>query len=227
VNGLLAIAESFIDRMTNPRYGPAANEEYALRFTEVLNGDPGFAAELANLSLDPEDIDSLPACAWPWYLEWRRLEDAPPPPANFLDVLFAATDDPAIRLAVVQSALSERVADSSPDNFPDAAPDRVSEFSASTEERGAIRSRWLRSQAARLTHAGEPAQTLPDAIELATYLLQIGDSDSLASLLSLPWPGRAALLDAIGGQLADANLEPETAAAWRSRLGLDRPDNDG
>jgi hypothetical protein len=221
VNGLLAIAESFIDRMTNPRYGPAVNEEYAMRFTELLNGDPGFATELANLSLDPEDIDSLPACAWPWYLEWRRLEGAPPPTADFFEVLFAATDDPAIRLAVVQSALSERAADSSQDDFPDAALAPLSDPGLGSEERGAIRSSWLRSQATRLTRAGDPAQTLPDAIELATYLLQIGDSDSLASLLSLPWPGQEALITAIARQLADANLDPETAAAWRSRLGLD------
>jgi hypothetical protein len=247
VNGLLAMVESFVDRMTNPLYGPAVNEEYSQRFNQALAEDPEFAVEFANLALDPEDVGSLSACAWPWYLDWRRLEDAPPPASDFLDALFAATDDPAIRLAVMQSGLSERVTDAAaPDNTaPDntapgagAAGNVASErsdyqrdrpfpgFDREAEERpDAIPSRWLRSRVTALTRAFEPAGTLPDAIEVAMYLLQLGDPASLASLramLSTRWPGRADLANAIGRQLAEAGLDPETAASWRRELGLDQ-----
>jgi hypothetical protein len=237
VNGLLAMVESFVDRMTNPLYGPAVNEEYSQRFNQALAEDPEFAAEFANLALDPEDVGSLSACAWPWYLDWRRLEDAPPPASDFLDALFAATDDPAIRLAVMQSGLSERVTDA-------AAPDTAADGSAASERPGyqrdrpfpgfdrepeerpaAIPSHWLRSQVTALTRDAESASALPDLIEVAMYLLQLGDPESLASLramLSTQWPGRADLLDAIGRQLAEADLDPETAASWRQDLGLDQ-----
>lgn len=235
MNGFLALAEGFLDRMTNPQYGTEVNEEYSLRFHQVLAEDPEFAVSFASLPLDPEDIDSLPICAWPWYLQWRA-ERSEPPSAEFLDALFEATDDPGVRLAVLQSALSDHshsrqdgANDTRPYGNGQPAPDDSAatspeaRWSSELEEREAIRSLWLSNRLTRLT--GEPidSSTFPEVVDIATYLLQLGDTANLRAFLSRPWVGQEALRQTVEGQLAEANLDPETAARWRSQLGLDPP----
>jgi hypothetical protein len=119
MNGLLAIAEGFVEKMTNPQHGSEVNDEYSLRFNHMLASDPAFANAFASLALSPEDVDSLPSCAWPWYLQWRT-QHAPPPARDFLDALFDSTDDPAVRMSVMISTLSGSDRDD-PDP-PDAEP---------------------------------------------------------------------------------------------------------
>jgi hypothetical protein len=249
MNGLLGIAESFLDRMTNPQYGAEVNDEYSLRFHQLLLEDLAFADSFARLALDPEDVGSLPICAWPWYLQWRA-ERAPPPSADFLDALFDSTDDPAVQMTVLQSALSDRdpetpsaqaarvrrdeedgspASSSGPDGSPasSSGPDgTVARYVPERDEPAAIQSPWLRARVTRLTGGLDLARSRTSAGEIATYLLQLGDPASLANLanlLDVQWAGRESLLDAIAGKLADADLDPETLARWRSQLGLARP----
>lgn len=243
MNALLAIAESFLDRMTNPWFGSDVNEEYLMRFNQLLTEDPRFADQLANLVLEPEDIGSLPICAWPWYLQWRT-ERADPPSQDFLDALFEATDDPAVHMAVVMSAISDsgpgqeeeseyrpeidtRPADSDvdlpgigyrrlalPDDFETPGPSAAAP----------IQSRWLRSRATRLSFQSDSERSLSGAIEIAAQLLQISDAESVASLrdlLSIPWAGQRELRESVTRQLLDADLDLETMAQWRGQLGLD------
>jgi hypothetical protein len=232
MNGLLAMVESFLDHMTNPQYGTEVNEEYSLRFNLILAADPGFAVSLAGLALDPEDTDSLPTCAWPWYLEWRT-ERAGPPSVDFLDALFEATDDPGVRLAVLQSALSDdgepqqdedgeprRDGDGEPRPDDSPAPPTEPRPDSELAERGIIQSRWLRARRARLAAAPGEAGALADTVEIATYLLQLGDIPNLRALLDR---GPEALRATVGRQLATAGLDPETEARWRSELGLASP----
>lgn len=232
MNGLLALAEGFLDRMTNPQYGTEVNEEYSLRFHQALAEDPEFAVSFASLPLDPEDIDSLPICAWPWYLQWRA-ERSEPPSTEFLDALFEATDDPGVRLAVLQSALSDGShsrQDGADDTRPygngqpppddSAATSPQTRWSSEPEEREVIRSLWLSNQLTRLTGDPSDSSTLSEVVDVATYLLQLGDIANLRALLSRSWVGREDLGRAVEGQLGEANLDPETEARWRSQLGL-------
>jgi len=119
MNGLLAIAAAFLDLMTNPQHGIEVNEEYSLRFHQALIDDPEFANSFATLALSAEDVESLPICAWPWYLQWRAGNGSPPS-RDFLDALFDYTDDPAIRLSVVRSAVWEEYPASTPADHPPA-----------------------------------------------------------------------------------------------------------
>jgi hypothetical protein len=224
MNGLLAIAECFLDRMTNPRYETAINDEYSLRFDQILAGDREFADNFARLALEPEDIDSLPTCAWPWYLQWR-IGRASPPTVAFLDALFEATDDPAIRLSVLLSALSDGDPESQAADHPVGSEDWRDRLL--TEQLAAIPSRWLRMRLSRMV-SGTESETngpgdVPGVIELGTFLLQLGDGASLQilqALLGIHWDGRPRLVEAIQGYLTDAGLDPETEATWRSQLGL-------
>jgi hypothetical protein len=221
MNGMLAIVEGFLDRMTNPQYGTEVNEEYSLRFNLAIAGDAEFAATFAGLALDPEDTDSLPMCAWPWYLEWRA-ERAGPPSAQFLDALFEATDDPGVRLAVLQSALTDEGGppqDEAGEGASAVSPalSEAGRLSPGPEERDRIRSRWLRTRRTRLAGAPGEAGALADAAEIAGYLLQLGDVQNLRALLDrAPETLRAE----VGRQLTAANLDRETEARWRTDLGL-------
>lgn len=235
MNGLLAVAEAFLDRMTNPQYGNEVNDQYSMRFNQLLTEDREFADSFASLTLGPEDVSSVPTCAWPWYLQWR-VERAGPPAADFLDALYDSTEDPAIRLAIVQSALSDRsdLAADRPEGEhgdgdgaayvplgdPDVATRPLGQSISEQRERPAIESRWLRTRAARLAFGRDRARAAAEADEIVTYLLQIGDSASLSSLRSLIRE-RPDLRDTLARHLADAGFDPEAAARWRAqnRLG--------
>lgn len=227
MNGLLAIAEAFLERMTNPLYGNEVNDQYTLRFNQLLAEDRQFASSFASMPLGPEDVDSLPVCAWPWYLQWR-MERAAPPSADFLDALYESTEDPAVRLTVTQSALSERPA--APDAGDDAtdgaeqAPERFGERDTALSRESAprsrarpqIQSRWLRTRVNRLARDHDPARA-GEADEFAVYLLQLGDPDSLTALRRLV-DERPELRETLAGYLADAGLDPGDAASWDSGL---------
>jgi hypothetical protein len=51
MNGLLAVAAAFLERMTNPQYGPDVNEEYSFRLHEALAEDSDLSLVI---SLVPE-----------------------------------------------------------------------------------------------------------------------------------------------------------------------------
>jgi hypothetical protein len=250
VNGLLAIAAGFLERMTNPQYGVEVNEEYSFRLHEALDEDPGFARSFATLALDPDDVETLPECAWPWYLQWREDNGAPLAP-EFLDALFEYTDDPAVRLSVVRSAVfrnypvstqgaepggsaaydeeEEAAAEESGFRFGDQAPTAGYDFpdraiGSGQERPRPPRSPWLRMRTSRITDAHDRGRA--DASEIAAYLLQLGDPESLASLRALigqRGPGREELVATVQRYITEANLDPETAAEWRRELGITAP----
>ncbi len=253
MNGLLAIAAGFLERMTNPQYGIEVNEEYSFRLHEALEEDPEFARSFATLALDPDDVETLPICAWPWYLEWRE-DNGSPPAADFLDALFEHTDDPAIRLCVVRSAVFGDYPVRTPAREPSgglggpddefSADEQPAEPGSQAEERRLaaggdfrdrviatgqarpqpVRSPWLRARTARLADAGDGGRA--DASEIATYLLQLGDpesTDSLRALIGQRWPGRENLVATIQRHIVQANLDAESAAAWRRELGIIGP----
>ena len=233
MNGLLAIAESFLERMTNPQYGNAVNDQYSLRFNQLLGEDREFAESFARLDLAPEDVGSLPTCAWPWYLQWRTERRAPLSP-EFLDALFDSTDDPAVRMAVIQSAFSDndreapggRHADFDP--AEDAPTGDFRESGAHLQDRPEwaqstiIQNGWLRIRVARLTSDTHVDRRRAEIGEIATYLLQLGDAESLADLRGLLDNPRTreSIIAAIAEHLVDAGLDPQTEARWRAQLGL-------
>jgi hypothetical protein len=248
MNGLLAIAAAFLDRITNPRYGTDVNDSYTLRFNQLLSEDTEFARAIANLELNPDDVASLPMSAWPWYLKWR-VGRADPPSPEFLDALFNAATDPAIHLAVVMSGMSdrgdrrgyrstpdeaqlERLGDSDLASFAegdDESDIRALQSPASAYERQApIRSQWLRRRVRRLPVEVASERSVNGTVEIAAQLLQLGDRESVATLrqlLAIDWSGRRVLHDSVAAFLADAELDPESYRQWLERLRITEEGN--
>jgi hypothetical protein len=60
--------------MSNPAYGIRVNEEYALRFSELLSSE-GFNALLQHEAERSFDVDDLTPHGWLWFLGWARSHD--------------------------------------------------------------------------------------------------------------------------------------------------------
>jgi hypothetical protein len=68
---VLALASDFIERMSNPAYGVRINEEYSLRFAELLSSE-GFDELLRREMRQLRDPDALTPHGWLWLLGWAR-----------------------------------------------------------------------------------------------------------------------------------------------------------
>jgi len=101
-----ALLADFIERLTDPRFGTATNEVYAVRLATVLDADPESAVEFANRALRPADLAELSLGAWLWYLAWRRQRSDQPPEVAFLDALYDSSAEPIVRFRVVQESAS-------------------------------------------------------------------------------------------------------------------------
>lgn len=70
----LTIASDFIDRMSNPAYGVLVNEEYALRFAELLAEEGELQHTLRREAERLTNVHTLTAHGWVWFLGWAQSE---------------------------------------------------------------------------------------------------------------------------------------------------------
>lgn len=68
---ILTLASEFIDRMSNPAYGIHTNEEYSLRFANLLKTNE-FEYRLEGEIERISDIDVLSPYGWLWLLGWVK-----------------------------------------------------------------------------------------------------------------------------------------------------------
>jgi len=217
MNGILAIAAEFLDRVGNPAHGVKANEAYAQRLAQLVQSDRDTLGILAGPALEPDDVDNLSMDAWIWYLDWRSAT-APLPDDAFLHALYQrAATEPAVRLHLLRLVVgAPAVREQFPSQpFRPAWP--VGEFPVP----------WLRRLIQLAVSRDIAGQDVParidGALELATYLLQLSDEVSLQALQSLlaePWPGRSQLVTSVRDMLTVADLEEDLMRAWQDRLGI-------
>ena len=68
---VLTLASEFIDRMSNPAYGIHINEEYSLRFANLLKSNE-FEHRLEREVERINDTDTLSPYGWLWLLGWVK-----------------------------------------------------------------------------------------------------------------------------------------------------------
>jgi hypothetical protein len=195
MNDILGLAAEFIDRLANPSYGAEINEAYAARLDELLRRYPSLATNLVDESLSADDVDLLSTASWLWYLGWCH-DHGPLPSIEFLDALYEESDDPVIRLFVVEAVATHPSIVEQYQGLDERAPDDLEELPRT----------WLSDRLLGLvTGSSEPDHRerdqddrLAEALEFTTSLLQIGNPVALTTLrasLSRDWMGQQRLMN--------------------------------
>jgi hypothetical protein len=198
MNSALFLAADFLERASNPSYGPEINEEYALRWVTLREtGDPVKGLNLAELGRS--DLDALSPQAWLWLAS--SLEDQDPEfPISFAESLFTTSTDPVIRLAVADSMLRH--------------PHLARRYSEAGETLISQPPNWARDRLLSLLEKDDQGNGLT---EMTLILLQVGNKPALTLLRGLRRQRREAV-DPIVNELA--KRINENPSALLRRLGL-------
>ena len=124
MKSILVLASDFLERMSNPAYGARLNEEYALRFAQLLEGERGeLESRLGSEIRLLDDPEALTPHAWLWLISWARAKGVALDPKLALD-LFSRWSSTALRAAIVEVATQSwegdrRTAEPTIVEFPD------------------------------------------------------------------------------------------------------------
>ena len=219
MNALLAIAADFFEHLTDPAFGREANDHYALKFQVLMGNDPEAARQLATAPLGRDDVGSMSAAAWLWYLAWRESLTGEQPSSEFLDALYAETANPIFRLRIVevgargmygnQEQRLTRAATGPEEARPSWVEERI---------RNIVREQDFDTQDENLQRA-----RIEDAWELLSYLIDIGSNESLGAarvLLAEDWLGAEALRVRASRLIEQMPLTEQDDYGLRERLGL-------
>jgi hypothetical protein len=213
MTALLALAAELLGPMLEAVDDPEATELRSLRFALVAR-DPDLSTKLTDPELTALDLADVPLGVWAWWLDWRRSRSSRPPAAGFLNALFHASNDPLIRLRVVQSETWHP-------NWVRAYREGIRVATGLDAVPGGFLGDGLRRVAGRppeetrqdeIHRAVEQQYPALDPAELALHLLQLGDRWSLTvldALLDTSFEGQGQLAERYRPLLRAALAEEE------------------
>jgi hypothetical protein len=221
MSGLLGIAADFFEHLTDPAFGREANDYYSLKFQVLMGNDAEAARQLATAPLNSDDVGSMSAAAWLWYLGWRESLADEPPSSEFLDALYAETANPILRLRIVEIGAQ---------GIYGGQTQRLVNAATGGEE---ARPSWVEERIRDLARQqdfdtpGEDLQRarIEDAYELLSYLIEIGSSESLEAargLLAADWLGAEALRGRTSELIRQMQLAEQDRIELQTQLGLRR-----
>jgi hypothetical protein len=215
MSGLLTLARDYIERMANPVYGFATNEDYSLRFAKLLATE-GFEGSLRDEIQGLRDKEALTSNGWRWLIGWarsRRIEL----PEELLVELFEEWSSVSARCSIVDLAT----------------------YRAQVEPKANVRLRdfpnqFLASIMRGATEIGEdhprgddrpgqePWRLTGRAESVLVVFLQVGTPLTLgaaSALLRHQWPGHEQLFEFL--RVLATTLDSETRRVWSERLDLE------
>jgi len=196
--------------MSNPAYGQALNEEYSLKFGEMLKTEEFtllFLKEIERI----DNVDHLTPNGWLWLLNWSRAQDV------------QLQTDVLLKLSWKFSSAFMQVA------IIDAATFKAEETTNRNYRsiRG-FESRFIRellSEATSKEYHSDKHQQQSNITRrsetILTALMQIGNDLTLAAareLLNHDWIGKEMLNDYF--EVLCQGVDTETASWWRTKLKL-------
>jgi hypothetical protein len=219
MNALLAIAADFFEHLTNPAFGREANDDYSLKFQVLIDNDAQAARQLATAPLGRDDVQSMSAAAWLWYLDWRESLTGEQPSSEFFNELYAETANPILRLKIVKIG-ARHMRGNQDQRLTRAATGLEGAPPSWVEER--IRY-IVEGQGLNIQDENLQLARIEDAWELLSYLIDIDSNESLDAarmLLAEDWIGAGALREQASGLIAQMQLAEEDGLELRARLGL-------
>jgi hypothetical protein len=225
---LIELAAEFFDRMANPVYGAPVNEEYALRFAQLMDAEA--THRMAQEVRQVRSVSALSPSAWSWLLSWIRTQPQAELSPSVLRDLCEQWESTTFKAEVIRTALSRSDRSLSQD---DHGRDQIGIESLPNPWLRELLLRSVRPETAEETHTEQtgtdpagPTLHSRHVYSLLMALILVETEESLnaaAALLRHPWPGHDSLVSAFWSR-ADG-LEQETQAAWIDRLRPpERPD---
>lgn len=217
---LLLLASDYLERMANPIYGSAMNEDYAIRFATLMRSE-GFEEKLNREISETKDRSTLTSHGWQWVLGWaksRRLDLS----EQLLIELFEEWSSVFLRSDIIDLAIQNSdytgYYQGSLNEFPNSFLAKI--MSRATRPLDEVRDseqvgRELREE--KLTAERYSSTSIAESTLIA--LLQVGQPitlDAASVLLRHPWHGQQQLLRYFSAILN--GFDSETREAWTKRL---------
>jgi hypothetical protein len=204
---VLALASDFIERMSNPAYGVRVNEDYSMRFADLLSSE-GFADLLSSEIEELKDPDTLSPHGWLWLLSWARSRKIRLDGKLMLDLTESLS---SVFMQVATIDLATQQADWG--RRETVAP--LNEFDH----------RWMSKLLRRCTEGHGEKDMKYDHVDTRRSentliaLMQVGSDitlDAASTLLNHHWPGQYSLVRFFWSLCGE--LDHETREVWISRL---------
>jgi hypothetical protein len=224
MSNILALAEDFLERMSNPAYGIGVNEEYAMKFARLLE-DEQFEGQLNQQISDVNDADALTSHAWLWVIGWAKSQGVVVQ-EHVLIELFERWSNVAVKASIIDLVMDGLEERQVPDpevalsEFPVRFFAGVMRNAVEIPERPSLEWRRENEPFDYPPEMEEPQPSLARAEGLLVALLQVGVPMTLAAasvLLRHGWRGQKQLGEFYESLLA--RLEPDTREEWERRIG--------
>ena len=218
---LIELAAEFFDRMANPVYGAQVNEEYALRFGQLMDDEATY--RMAREVRQVRSVSALSPSGWSWLLGWVRTEPEAELSPSVLRDLCEQWPSTTFKAEVIRTALSRSDRPVSRDSY---GRDQVGIDSLPDPWLRELLFRSVRPETTEETDIelsdtdrAEPTLHSRHVHSLLMALILVDTEESLdaaAALLQHPWPGQESLVSAFWSRVNA--LEEEAREVWIDRL---------
>jgi hypothetical protein len=200
MSNLLALARDHLDRMANPAFGAAVNEEYSLRLASLLQQE-GNLGRLQDELQSVRDAEVLTSHGWLWLLGWARAEQLRLSEDLLIEV-FNRWSNVFLKAAVLEVGVSQGDL---------ATPQGLSPFLARV-----LAVVTHTEDALRDDERGVATRRAEEALIALLHVETTATLEAAKVLLGREWAGQARLGDFFSATLT--TLEPDARERWMAAL---------
>lgn len=218
MNAFFTIAADFIDRMANPAHGVLVNQDYSIKFAELLDAEEdSLRSNLHREAKILDDAGVLTANGWLWFLTWARSESIPLRKDLLLRItqkwssVFIQTL--AIEIALENAEWSDKRASQSLFQFQNSFLRKLLIDAVKIEEP----EKGVDIDHPRTPHRDEPRMNRVQSVLVSLLQIDSPITDSAAAaLLRHEWRGQKQLLEFYESLMS--GFDPDMREEWEERL---------
>jgi hypothetical protein len=221
MSDILFLARDFIERMVNPAYGIAVNEEHALQFAVLLQRE-GFEERFIRELREVKEREALTSYGWLWLIGWAKSKQIELPTELLVD-LFDEWSDVFIKTNVVDLATQNTSFELASRfypmfEFPNEFLQRIMVSATRVELEQVPNFEQFADTREEFIRA-EPIPTMGRSEALLVSLLQVGRPITLgaaSSFLQFGWKGQRHMVNFFW--LLYDRLDGESQSAWSENI---------